>query len=61
MMARPSLQRSMSAGAASAQDTGLDSGKMIGRSFCLAMARTTDSLKAPPWPETPISAVGWAL
>jgi hypothetical protein len=61
MMARPSLQRSISAGVASAQELGFDSGKMIGRLLCLAMARTTDSVKAPVCAETPISAVGFAL
>ena len=33
---------------------------MIGRACCAAIARTTGSLKAPGWPETPISAVGLA-
>lgn len=33
----------------------------MGRAAWAAMAHTTDSVKAPPWPEVPIRMVGRAL
>ena len=45
--ARPSLQRSRSAGVASAFEVGFESGKIIGRAVCLAISRTIFSVNAP--------------
>ena len=56
--ARPSVQRRTSSGEASAWLVGLESGKIIGRSTCAAISRTTVSVKAPVAPETPMSTVG---
>ena len=59
MRARPSVHAIRSAGVASAMGAGLESGKMIGRSQCLAINRTISSVKAPPTVEAPISMVGF--
>ncbi len=45
--ARPSVQAIRSAGAASLLEVGLEIGKIIGRSTCLAIARTMASVKTP--------------
>ena len=61
MRARPSLHAMRCSPVASLREVGLESGKMTGRSIAFAMARMTGSLKAPAWPDTPISAVGGAF
>ena len=55
--ARPSVQRSRSAGTASDFEVGLDSGKIIGCLHLRAISRTMDSVNAPGRVESPIRIV----
>ena len=57
-MARPSVQRRMSTGVASAAEVGFESGRTIGRSVAAAMARRTGSPNVPPTPVVPTRTVG---
>src|ERR1700733_2939710 len=60
-IARPSVQRSRSAGAASDCEVGFDSGKMTGCGVWRAISRTISSVNAPAWALTPASTVIPAL
>jgi hypothetical protein len=55
--ARPSVHAASSAGVASAELVGFDSGNTIGRAVLAATARTTSSVNAPACPDSPSSAV----
>ena len=57
-IARPSDQRRMSMGVASAADVGFESGRTTGRVVPAAAARMTLSLNVPPMPVVPIRTVG---
>src|SRR5579863_6109100 len=54
----PPVQAIRSAGVASENEEGLESGKIIGRSVCRAMVLTIGSVNAPVIPDKPISMVG---
>ena len=56
--ALPSVQAMRSAGWASHLEVGFDSGKMMGRSTCRAISRTTSSLNEPNCAAVPMSSVG---
>ena len=56
--ARPSVHFTRLDGIASLLEVGFDSGKIAGRSTCLAISRTISSVKAPGWPDVPIKIVG---
>ena len=58
MSARPSVQRTMSSGVASAMAVGFESGITIGRSVPDAISRTTSSEKVPATPVVPTRIVG---
>src|SRR5271170_6677573 len=59
--ARPSVHSAICWGVASQRETGLDNGKMTGRSTCLAIVRIASSVKVPGWPETPMRTVGFVF
>jgi hypothetical protein len=58
MSARPSVHFTMSTGFASVLFVGLDIGKTTGRSTCLAISRTTASVKVSGSPDVPMRIVG---
>ena len=59
MSALPSVHLIKSAGFASCNLVGLERGRMMGRSTCLAISLTTDSVKAPARVDVPMRTWGF--